>query len=274
MKKILMICLALVMGLGMCAAAGKPAQKKEVTTVFVTDIDCEHCVKKIMNNVPSLGKGIKDVKVDLPKKEVTVIYDASKNNDENIVKGFATIKVKAEPKKAPAKKLLRRVCYRKRGSLFGRFPRFSVPGGGDAAADHEVGEQQCEKDQRDADTHCNQPFVLFRQREVRQREVRQFGAGKGEVGDSQPEVRPQRRHAGGDQRREAAGAPGRQQPRFASFAPQGLTPHPFHQPRGEACGQFRGRNLPDRAAYRITLFHSSRRLPVHIVFSGFGGAAP
>gem|GEM_PF-1287042 len=168
-----MICLALVMGLGMCAAAGKPAQKKEVTTVFVTDIDCEHCVKKIMNNVPSLGKGIKDVKVDLPKKEVTVIYDASKNNDENIVKGFATIKVKA-----------------------------------------------------------------------------------------------------GDQRPQAAGPPGRQQPRFASFAPQGLTPHPFHQPRGEACGQFRGRNLPDCAAYRITLFHSSRRLPVHIVFSGFGGAAP
>lgn len=57
-----------------------------------------------MNNVPSLGKGIKDVKVDLPKKEVTVIYDGTKNNDENIVKGFATLKVKAEPKKAPAKK--------------------------------------------------------------------------------------------------------------------------------------------------------------------------
>ena len=103
-KTYFQVCLALVMGLGMCAAAGKPAQKKEVTTVFVTDIDCEHCVKKIMNNVPSLGKGIKDVKVDLPKKEVTVIYDASKNNDENIVKGFATIKVKAEPKKVPAKK--------------------------------------------------------------------------------------------------------------------------------------------------------------------------
>ena len=105
MKKILMICLALVMGLGMCAAAGKPAQKKEVTTVFVTDIDCEHCVKKIMNNVPSLGKGITAASLGhLLKKEVTVIYDASKNNDENIVKGFATIKVKAEPKKAPAKK--------------------------------------------------------------------------------------------------------------------------------------------------------------------------
>ena len=30
--------------------------------------------------------------------------DVYKRQDENIVKGFATIKVKAEPKKAPAKK--------------------------------------------------------------------------------------------------------------------------------------------------------------------------
>ena len=67
-----MLCLALVMGVGMCAAE-KPANKKTVTTVFTTDIDCEHCVKKIMNNVPSLGKGVKDVQVDLPKKEVTVL---------------------------------------------------------------------------------------------------------------------------------------------------------------------------------------------------------
>ena len=93
-----MLCLALVMGVGMCAAQ-KAADKKTVT-----DIDCEHCVKKIMNNVPSLGKGVKDVKVDLPKKEVTVVYDSTKNSDDNIVKGFASIKVKAEPKKADTKK--------------------------------------------------------------------------------------------------------------------------------------------------------------------------
>ena len=55
MKKILLLCLALVMGVGMCAAE-KPANKKTVTTVFTTDIDCEHCVKKIMNNVPSLAR--------------------------------------------------------------------------------------------------------------------------------------------------------------------------------------------------------------------------
>ena len=104
MKKLVLFYLALAMGVGVCAAAGKPAAKKIVTTVFVTDIDCDHCVKKIMNNVPSLGKGIKDVKVDLPKKEVTVVYDGTKNDDANIVKGFASLKVKAEPKKADTKK--------------------------------------------------------------------------------------------------------------------------------------------------------------------------
>ncbi len=103
MKKLAMLCLALLMGAGVTMAAKPAAEKKTVTTVFVTDIDCDHCVKKIMNNVPSLGKGIKDVEVNLPTKEVTVTYDASKNNDENIIKGFASIKVKAEPKKAATK---------------------------------------------------------------------------------------------------------------------------------------------------------------------------
>lgn len=102
MKKMLMICLAVLMGAGICTAAKPAAQKKAVTTVFTTDIDCEHCVKKIMNNVPSLGKGVKDVQVDLPKKEVTVTYDPSKNDVETIVKGFASLKVKAEPKKDAA----------------------------------------------------------------------------------------------------------------------------------------------------------------------------
>ena len=107
MKKILMLCLALVMGVGMCAAQ-KAADKKTVTTVFTTDIDCEHCVKKIMNNVPSLGKGVKDVKVDLPKKEVTVVYDSiAESRVASVCSGLGLVfpsQVKAEPKKADTKK--------------------------------------------------------------------------------------------------------------------------------------------------------------------------
>ena len=89
MKKMLMMCLVLLLGVGTCMAA-KP-------TVFKTDVDCEHCVTRIMNNVPVLGKGIKDVQVDLATKQVTVVYDASKNDVQTIVKGLASLKVKAEP---------------------------------------------------------------------------------------------------------------------------------------------------------------------------------
>ncbi|WP_308503036.1 heavy-metal-associated domain-containing protein [uncultured Alistipes sp.] len=103
MKKVLMLCLALVMGAGMTVdAATKGAPKKMVTTVFSADVDCEHCVKKIMDNVPSLGKGIKDVQVSLEKKEITVVYDGSKNSDEKIVEGLASLKVDAQVKKTDA----------------------------------------------------------------------------------------------------------------------------------------------------------------------------
>ncbi len=104
MKKIIACCLAALMSAGVCLAAKPDAKQTTKTTVFATDIHCEHCAKKIMNNVPSLGKGIKDVQIDVPTKEVTVVYDATKNSDENIVKGFATLKVKAEPKPATEKK--------------------------------------------------------------------------------------------------------------------------------------------------------------------------
>ncbi len=104
MKKLIILCLSLVMCAGVATAQNKDAKKKAVvTTVFATDIDCDHCAQKIMNNVPALGKGIKDVKIDIPTKQVTVTYDAAKNTEENIVKGFASIKVKAEPQKEQKK---------------------------------------------------------------------------------------------------------------------------------------------------------------------------
>lgn len=89
MKKIVLICLAAILGLGV-ANAGAETKKKAaetVTTVFAADIDCEKCAKKIEANIP-FEKGVKEVSIDLPAKTVTVTYDPKKNTDEGIVKGL------------------------------------------------------------------------------------------------------------------------------------------------------------------------------------------
>ena len=51
-----------------------------------------------MNNVPALGKGIKDVTVDVAQKTVTVTYDTRKNNDEKIIGGLRSLNVNAQAK--------------------------------------------------------------------------------------------------------------------------------------------------------------------------------
>ncbi|MBO5875957.1 MAG: heavy-metal-associated domain-containing protein [Alistipes sp.] len=100
MKKILMFCLVAVMSVGVGFAQEKKAkaEKQIVTTTFCTDIDCEGCAKKVYNSIP-FEKGVKDVKVDVKAKTVTVQYDSSKNSDEALVNAFTKIKVKAAPQK-------------------------------------------------------------------------------------------------------------------------------------------------------------------------------
>ena len=96
MKKILMLCLLAVMSFGVADAM---AQKKETaalkTTVFMPNVDCEGCAKKINNSLP-YAKGVKDVKVDVKTKKVTVTYDATKTSDAALIKALDKVKIKAE----------------------------------------------------------------------------------------------------------------------------------------------------------------------------------
>ena len=62
--------------------------------MFTVDIDCESCAARIMNNVPVIGKGIKDIQVDVPSKEATVTYDSAKTSPEELIKGFGKIRIK------------------------------------------------------------------------------------------------------------------------------------------------------------------------------------
>ncbi|MBR4995966.1 MAG: heavy-metal-associated domain-containing protein [Alistipes sp.] len=101
MKKIVLFCLLAVLGFGINEASAQKQAAAVKTTVFLTDIDCEGCAKKITNSIP-FQKGVKDVKVDVPTKLVTVTYDSSKTNDAALLKAFQKVKVKAEV--APKKK--------------------------------------------------------------------------------------------------------------------------------------------------------------------------
>ena len=90
MKKIIILAVALLAVAG--TAVAQKAEKKIVTTVFLTDIDCEGCAKKIYDNF--YGKGVKSIKCDVPTKTVAVTYDATKNTPEGLMPAFKTLRVK------------------------------------------------------------------------------------------------------------------------------------------------------------------------------------
>lgn len=91
MKKFMMIMAALVMaasftGTAEVAAAetvaAVPAAKTQ-TAKFSVSMHCKNCVKKITENM-SFEKGVKDLKVDLASKTVTVTFDPKKTTVEKL----------------------------------------------------------------------------------------------------------------------------------------------------------------------------------------------
>ncbi|MBR1593609.1 MAG: cation transporter [Alloprevotella sp.] len=97
MKKTLSLLLMLALSLGVSMA--RVPKKPFVTQVFKTDIHCQNCQKKIMDNVAVFGAGVQDVKVNVSTKEVTITYDPQKTNVNTLIKGFEKLNVKAVAEK-------------------------------------------------------------------------------------------------------------------------------------------------------------------------------
>ena len=115
MKRIL---ITLLLGLGAVAYSAQPVlaepgqttvlqkdkkknSKKTETVAFKTTIHCKNCVKKVNENL-SFEKGVKDLKVSLDDKQVTVTYDPSKTDEATLAKAIEKLGYKAEktePKK-------------------------------------------------------------------------------------------------------------------------------------------------------------------------------
>jgi len=69
-------------------------RKGEKTITFSVDMHCESCAKKIQNHI-AYEKGVRDLKISLEEKEVSVTYKEGKTTPETLKKSFEKIGYKA-----------------------------------------------------------------------------------------------------------------------------------------------------------------------------------
>ena len=86
----------LMLGVVLTLTLSAEAQKKnEKTVIFKAHLHCMSCKAKIEKNLP-FEKGIKDLKIDMEAKTITVTYREDKNSTENIKKALEKFDVKIE----------------------------------------------------------------------------------------------------------------------------------------------------------------------------------
>ncbi|MBQ1649003.1 MAG: heavy-metal-associated domain-containing protein [Bacteroidales bacterium] len=66
-----------------------------VQVVFATSIHCANCGKKVQENI-SFEKGVKDLKVDVPTKQVTVTFNTAKTDTTKLKKAINKLGYSAE----------------------------------------------------------------------------------------------------------------------------------------------------------------------------------
>lgn len=69
------------------ATVEQKAKKETRTVTFKTSIHCQNCVKKLNDNV-AFEKGVKDLKVSLDEKLVTITYNPSKTDEARLAKAI------------------------------------------------------------------------------------------------------------------------------------------------------------------------------------------
>jgi copper chaperone CopZ len=94
--KLLVLLSAIFLFSGIGMAQDKKEKKKggeEVT--FVVSMFCENCKAKIERHI-SWEKGVKDLKVNLDKKLVSIKYDPKKTNEETLKKAIEALEYTCE----------------------------------------------------------------------------------------------------------------------------------------------------------------------------------
>lgn len=95
--RILLIAVFSFLVISVSADDQKKNKKEKKTVTYKVDMDCHACVNKIEASLP-YEKGVKNLKISLEKKEVTVTYRKDKNSDEGIIKAINNLGYKAKVK--------------------------------------------------------------------------------------------------------------------------------------------------------------------------------
>lgn len=73
------------------------SQNELTTVIFSATIHCDNCKKKIEKNM-AFEKGVKEIKVDVKSKTVTVTFKSDKNTPEDLKKALEKLGYNSEIK--------------------------------------------------------------------------------------------------------------------------------------------------------------------------------
>lgn len=86
--------IALIM-ISLAAEAQSKKNENTKTVTFEVSMTCENCQRTIEKNI-AWEKGMKDIKVDLEKKLVTLTFDTRKTSEEKLIEAFENLGYTAE----------------------------------------------------------------------------------------------------------------------------------------------------------------------------------
>lgn len=93
----LLLMMSIVFALLNAQAEEEKSVKKISEVTFIVGMHCQSCKERIEKNIP-FEKGVKDLKVDLEKKEVTIIFNPQKTNIEKLKKAVIELGYTCERK--------------------------------------------------------------------------------------------------------------------------------------------------------------------------------
>ena len=94
-----------ILSVSVTAQVKNDANKKKTEEVtFIVNMHCSGCKEKIEKYIP-MERGVEDIKVDLEKKEVTVIYKPAKTTVEKLKKSIEELGYRCEEKQIAKDKI-------------------------------------------------------------------------------------------------------------------------------------------------------------------------